>query len=60
MLREHPMSLDPTVKIHPKALVESESLAALPVIAPMSFGLTLLEVLLRRGGTVEVYARRDK
>jgi 2-polyprenyl-3-methyl-5-hydroxy-6-metoxy-1,4-benzoquinol methylase len=36
------------------------TLAALPVIAPMSFGLTLLEVLLRRGGTVEVYARRDK
>jgi 2-polyprenyl-3-methyl-5-hydroxy-6-metoxy-1,4-benzoquinol methylase len=32
------------------------TLGALPVIAPMSFGLTLLEVLLRRGGTVEVYA----
>jgi 2-polyprenyl-3-methyl-5-hydroxy-6-metoxy-1,4-benzoquinol methylase len=36
------------------------TLAALPVIVPLSFGLTLLEVLLRRGGTVEVYARRDK
>jgi hypothetical protein len=36
------------------------TLGALPVIAPMSFGLTLLEVLLRRGGTVEVYARCDK
>jgi 2-polyprenyl-3-methyl-5-hydroxy-6-metoxy-1,4-benzoquinol methylase len=36
------------------------TLAALPVIVPMSFGLTLLEVLLRRGGTVEMYARRDK
>jgi hypothetical protein len=36
------------------------TLAVLPVIVPLSFGLTLLEVLLRRGGTVEVYARRDK
>jgi 2-polyprenyl-3-methyl-5-hydroxy-6-metoxy-1,4-benzoquinol methylase len=36
------------------------TLGALPVVAPMSFGLTLLEVLLRRGGTVEVYARCDK
>lgn len=36
------------------------TLGLLPVIAPLSFGLTALEVLLRRGGTVEVYARRDK
>jgi 2-polyprenyl-3-methyl-5-hydroxy-6-metoxy-1,4-benzoquinol methylase len=35
------------------------TLAVLPVIVPLSFGLTLLEVLLRRGGTVEIYARRD-
>jgi hypothetical protein len=35
------------------------TLGALPVIAPMSFGFTLLEVVLRRGGTVEVYVRRD-
>jgi len=34
------------------------TLALLPVVVPVSFGLTLLEVLLRRGGTVEVYARR--
>jgi 2-polyprenyl-3-methyl-5-hydroxy-6-metoxy-1,4-benzoquinol methylase len=33
--------------------------ALLPVVVPASFGLTLLEVLLRRGGTVEVYASRD-
>jgi len=36
------------------------TLGLLPVIAPLSFGLTALEVFLRRGGTVEVYARRDK
>jgi 2-polyprenyl-3-methyl-5-hydroxy-6-metoxy-1,4-benzoquinol methylase len=36
------------------------TLGVLPVIVPLSFGLTLLEALLRRGGTVEVYARRDK
>jgi 2-polyprenyl-3-methyl-5-hydroxy-6-metoxy-1,4-benzoquinol methylase len=35
------------------------TLAVLPVIVPLSFGLTLLEVLLRRGGTVEVYARSE-
>jgi 2-polyprenyl-3-methyl-5-hydroxy-6-metoxy-1,4-benzoquinol methylase len=34
------------------------TLAVLPLVVPLSFGLTLLEVLLRRGGTVEVYARR--
>ena len=35
------------------------TLALLPAVVPVSFGLTLLEVLLRRGGTVEVYARRE-
>ena len=35
------------------------TLAALPVIVPLSFALTLLEVALRRGGTVEIYARRE-
>lgn len=35
------------------------TLGVLPVIVPLSFGLTLLEVFLRRGGTIEVYARRS-
>jgi SAM-dependent methyltransferase len=35
------------------------TLALLPVVVPLSFGLSLLEVILRRGGTIEVYARRD-
>ena len=35
-------------------------LALLPVVVPVSFGLTLLEVVLRRGGTIEMYARRDE
>ena len=36
------------------------TLALLPVVVPVSFGLSLLEVILRRGGTIEVYARRDE
>lgn len=35
------------------------TLAVLPPVVSASFGLTLLEVLLRRGGTVEIYARRE-
>jgi 2-polyprenyl-3-methyl-5-hydroxy-6-metoxy-1,4-benzoquinol methylase len=35
-------------------------LGILPIVVPLSFGLTLFEVFLRRGGTVEVYARCDK
>ena len=35
------------------------TLAVLPPVVSASFALTLLEVLLRRGGTVEIYARRD-
>jgi hypothetical protein len=34
------------------------TLAVLPPVVSASFALTLLEVLLRRGGTVEIYARR--
>jgi hypothetical protein len=33
-------------------------LAALPLVVPLGFALFLFEVLLRRGGTVEVYARK--
>ncbi len=36
------------------------TLALLPVVVPVGFALTLLEVLLRRGGTVEIYARRQE
>jgi SAM-dependent methyltransferase len=36
------------------------TLALLPLIVPASLGLSLLEVLLRRGGTIEVYARRGR
>ena len=35
------------------------TLAVLPPVVSASFALTLLEVLLRRGGTVEIYARRE-
>jgi 2-polyprenyl-3-methyl-5-hydroxy-6-metoxy-1,4-benzoquinol methylase len=35
------------------------TLALLPPVVSASFALTLLEILLRRGGTIEVYARRD-
>ncbi len=34
------------------------TLAALPLVVPLSFLLFLLEATIRRGGTVEVYARR--
>jgi SAM-dependent methyltransferase len=33
--------------------------ALLPVLLPLSFGLTIVEALLRRGGTIEVYAVKD-
>jgi 2-polyprenyl-3-methyl-5-hydroxy-6-metoxy-1,4-benzoquinol methylase len=36
------------------------TLGVLPVIGPLAFALSALEVVLRRGGTVEVYARRDQ
>jgi SAM-dependent methyltransferase len=36
------------------------NLALLPLVIPPSLGLTLLEALLRRGGTIEVYARCEK
>lgn len=34
-------------------------LALLPALLPLSFGLTLLEAALRRGGTIEVYALKE-
>jgi SAM-dependent methyltransferase len=44
------------VRTHPVQTLLT--LLTLPVVAPLSLVLFLLEVLLRRGGTVEIYARR--
>jgi len=50
---------DPTSRMRPLREFPAQSLFTallLPVLVPLSIGLTLLEAALRRGGTVEVYA----
>jgi len=42
------------IKKHPVQAVLT--LALLPVFLPLSLALTLMEALLRRGGTIELYA----